>query len=103
MHRKDIGWPGRLLGREKGRLTEQLVRRVDHGGAAVVADAGHAAQPDPAAGLQARDLRAAIEDGGQRAGRVDDLARQYVAIVPARADLRRMQPTLDNGPARLAQ
>jgi hypothetical protein len=35
-------------------LPEQVVRWVDHGGAAVGADADHAAQPDPAAALQAR-------------------------------------------------
>jgi osmotically-inducible protein OsmY len=36
---------------------------VDHRGAAVVPDADHAAQPDPSAGLQAGDVRAAVEHG----------------------------------------
>ena len=67
------------------------------------ADADHAAQPDPAAGLQAGDVRAAVEHGGQLAGRVGDLARQHGAVVLDRADLRRVQPALDHGPARLAQ
>ena len=48
-------------------------------------------------------LRTAVEHGGQLAGRVGDLARQHGAVVLERADFRRVQPALDDGPSRLAQ
>jgi hypothetical protein len=53
MRRKDIGLPQVPARSGRRLLPEQVIRRVDHGGTTVVADADHPAQPDPAAGLQA--------------------------------------------------
>jgi hypothetical protein len=44
---------------------------------AVGADADGAVQPDSGARLDAGDLRAAVEDGGELAGGVADLAGQH--------------------------
>ena len=70
----------------------------------VGADADRAVQPDPGARLDARDLRAAIEDGSELAGGVADLAGQHG--VPGRLagpDLRGVQAALDGRMAGLAQ
>src|ERR1051326_5225315 len=80
--------PSGRSGRDFGPLPQRLAGRVDHRGMTVPVDAHHAVQADPATRLDAGDLGAAVEYGGQLAGRVGHLTGQHV--VPRNGpDLRR--------------
>src|SRR5271154_804257 len=83
-------------------LGQLLAGRIDHLGVAVSADADHAVQADPAARLEARDLRTAVEHGGQVAGRVGHLAGQHV-VARDGPDLGRAQAALHGRLAGLVQ
>ena len=79
----------------------QLVRRVDHHGMAVL-DADRALEPHPRAAHDARDARAAVEQGRQRARSVRDLAGQY-RVPLDRLDLDHPDPALHDRPPRAGQ
>src|SRR5262249_40254238 len=82
------------------RREDQLVRRVDHDRVPVL-DADRALEPDPRAAHDARDVRAAVEQRGERAGAVGDLAGQHRVLLH-RPDLDDADPALAAVLARLA-
>src|SRR6266567_77356 len=74
---------------------QQLVCGIDHGGSAVV-DTDPAAEPEPRPAIDACDMRAAVEQGGQVPGRVLDFVGEY-GVLPGGADLDSAHPSFDGG------